>query len=167
MIGGGLQVWHNACAHSITNSDSEVFFALTPVVCLSSRFFFPPRRDTIALLPVLATTDARSIMHIVLTVFSALATLLLVLILPGQLKSQTIPAVTVICWLFACNNIHFANALIWADNTDVQASVWCDICAPLCFLRVKVLYSLTLSDQASARCDGRRSGRILLHVKTT
>ncbi|VDB95384.1 unnamed protein product [Peniophora sp. CBMAI 1063] len=66
-------------------------------------------------------------MHTVLTVFSALSILLLVLILPGQIKSHSIPAVTVLCWLFLCSNIHLANSLIWANSTEVQAAVWCDI----------------------------------------
>jgi len=67
-------------------------------------------------------------MQALLPAFSFLAILFLILIIPGQLKSNTIPAVSVITWLFVCNLIHAANSIVWADNARVQAQVWCDIC---------------------------------------
>jgi pheromone a factor receptor len=67
-------------------------------------------------------------MQALLPIFSFLIILLLILILPGQLKSNTLPAVSIISWLFVCNAIHAANSLVWADNTGVHVPIWCDIC---------------------------------------
>ncbi|TFY82419.1 hypothetical protein EWM64_g1593 [Hericium alpestre] len=62
-----------------------------------------------------------------LPVLSFLSLFCLVLILPGQLKSNTIPAVSIISWLFVCNSIHGVNSLVWAGNTGIHVPVWCDI----------------------------------------
>ncbi|KAI0060068.1 STE3-domain-containing protein [Artomyces pyxidatus] len=66
-----------------------------------------------------------------LPLFSFLSLALLLLILPGQLKSNTIPAVSVIAWLFICNIIHGVNSILWADNVALHAPAWCDLATVL------------------------------------
>ncbi|KAI0318404.1 GPCR fungal pheromone mating factor [Amylostereum chailletii] len=70
-------------------------------------------------------------MHAEFPTLSFLSIVLLLLILPGQLKSHTIPAVSVICWLFVCNIIHGVNSILWADSLDDHAPVWCDIASKI------------------------------------
>ncbi|KAI0270664.1 GPCR fungal pheromone mating factor [Gloeopeniophorella convolvens] len=62
-----------------------------------------------------------------LPVVSFLSLALLLIILPGQIKSNTVPAVSIIAWLFFSNLIHGVNSIIWSGNTDEHALVWCDI----------------------------------------
>ncbi|KAI0053506.1 fungal pheromone STE3G-protein-coupled receptor [Auriscalpium vulgare] len=62
-----------------------------------------------------------------LPAFSFLSVVFILLILPGQLKSNNIPAVSIIAWLFVCNLIHGVNAILWANNVDIRASAWCDL----------------------------------------
>ncbi|THH17676.1 hypothetical protein EW146_g3174 [Bondarzewia mesenterica] len=58
---------------------------------------------------------------------SLLSLFFLILILPGQVKSNSIPAISIIAWLSVCNIIHAVNSLIWAGNVSVHVPVWCDI----------------------------------------
>lgn len=62
-----------------------------------------------------------------LPVLSFLSVLLFVIILPGQLKSTSIPAISTFVWLTICNIIHGINSIIWAGNVDTHVPVWCDI----------------------------------------
>ncbi|KAA1466863.1 STE3-domain-containing protein [Dentipellis sp. KUC8613] len=66
-----------------------------------------------------------------LPVFSFLSLFGLILILPGQVKSPTIPAVSVIFWLFVSNLIHGVNSIVWAGNTAIHSPAWCDIATKL------------------------------------
>ncbi|KAI0028108.1 GPCR fungal pheromone mating factor [Vararia minispora EC-137] len=88
-------------------------------------------------------------MQALLPVFSFLSILLLVLIIPGQLKSNTIPAMSIICWLFVCNIIHTANSIAWADNTNTHAPIWCDI-------STKILLGAMVAVPGSLLCLSRQ-----------
>lgn len=62
-----------------------------------------------------------------LPVLSLLPILLFLLVLPGQLKSTSIPAISIFSWLIICNIIHGTNSILWAGNVDIHVPVWCDI----------------------------------------
>lgn len=77
---------------------------------LSSFFNFPPRRMTRVELPV----------------FSFLAVLSLLFILPLHLRSRNIPFLFVIAWLLVCNIIQGIDAIVWAKDAVIRAEGWCD-----------------------------------------
>jgi Pheromone A receptor len=83
----------------------------------------PPRAALLSLLQRLTFT-----MRIELPVLSFVSIALLILILPGQVHTFSIPSVSIIAWFFLCNLIHGINAILWSGNQNVQAPLWCDIC---------------------------------------
>lgn len=44
------------------------------------------------------------------------------------LHARNIAAVAIGIWLSGTNLIYAADALFWAEDTDIEASVWCDLC---------------------------------------
>ncbi|KAG8215488.1 pheromone A receptor-domain-containing protein [Butyriboletus roseoflavus] len=44
------------------------------------------------------------------------------------LHARNIAAVAIGIWLSVANLAYAVDALVWAEHTDVTASVWCDIC---------------------------------------
>lgn len=67
-------------------------------------------------------------MRVELPTFSFLSVAWLILILPGQVSSCSIPSVTIIAWLFFCNLIHGVNSVLWFENQTVHLPPWCDVC---------------------------------------
>lgn len=60
--------------------------------------------------------------------FAGLATLLLLLPLPFQLKSKNISLLLYVWWLLAATLIYFVNSIIWYRGVAESADIWCDIC---------------------------------------
>lgn len=96
-----------------------------------------------------------------LPVFSFLPIFLFVLVLPGQVKSTSIPAISIISWLITCSIIHGTNSILWAGNVDVHAPIWCDIGQSLDYDAVVLyfdeitLYSLRSNIGRHGRCARR------------
>lgn len=44
------------------------------------------------------------------------------------LHARNIAAVAIGIWLSIANLTYAVDALVWADNANIAASVWCDIC---------------------------------------
>lgn len=44
------------------------------------------------------------------------------------LRARNIAALAIGIWLSITNLTYAVNALAWAENADIKASVWCDIC---------------------------------------
>ena len=44
------------------------------------------------------------------------------------LRARNIAAVAIGVWLSITNVIYAVDALVWAGDTDIKVSVWCDIC---------------------------------------
>lgn len=66
--------------------------------------------------------------HPELPVFAFLSALLVLIPLPWHLRARNIATVSIVVWLFAVNMIYGINSILWADNVDIKARVWCDIC---------------------------------------
>ncbi|KAF8259096.1 GPCR fungal pheromone mating factor [Lactarius quietus] len=67
-------------------------------------------------------------MRVELPTFSFLSVALLILILPGHVRSSStsIPSVTIIAGFF-CNIIHGVNSVLWFGNQAVHLPPWCDV----------------------------------------
>jgi pheromone a factor receptor len=84
-------------------------------------------------------------MRLELPVLSFLSVALLILILPGQVRSYSIPSASIIAWLFFCNLIHGINSILWSGNQAVHAPTWCDICEISAYGSDCILISFTAS----------------------
>ncbi|KAH9977174.1 GPCR fungal pheromone mating factor [Lactifluus volemus] len=108
-------------------------------------------------------------MRLELPVLSFVSIALLILILPGQVHTFSIPSVSIIAWFFLCNLIHGINAILWSGNQNVQAPLWCDISSvvllgamvalPGCFLcisrRLEAITSIHMVDQKRGKTFDR------------
>ena len=51
----------------------------------------------------------------------------LLLPLPWHWRAKNVATLSIIGWLFALNMIYAIDAVIWANNVDLVAIVWCDL----------------------------------------
>ncbi|KIK94950.1 hypothetical protein PAXRUDRAFT_11742 [Paxillus rubicundulus Ve08.2h10] len=56
-----------------------------------------------------------------------LAAALLFLPLPWHWRARNVATLSIIVWLFVLNIIYGVDALIWGNNVNIVATVWCDI----------------------------------------
>ncbi|KAF9221766.1 STE3-domain-containing protein [Gyrodon lividus] len=66
-------------------------------------------------------------MQAVIPVISYISAGLVVIPLIWYLRARNIAAVAIGMWLSITNIIYAVDALIWAENSDIKALVWCDI----------------------------------------
>ncbi len=66
-------------------------------------------------------------MTVLMTVGSFLASLFVLLPLPGHWRARNVPTISIIIWLCVVNLINAANTIAWMDNTTIKLVVWCDI----------------------------------------
>ncbi|KAJ7891385.1 Rcb2.42 [Mycena olivaceomarginata] len=69
--------------------------------------------------------------HPELAVGAFLACVLVLIPLPWQWRARNTPVLSMMAWLFATNLSYAINAVIWYDNIDNVALVWCDIVTKL------------------------------------
>jgi hypothetical protein len=121
----------------------------------------PPCASLLSLLQRLTCT-----MRLELPVLSFVSVALLILILPGQVRSFSIPSVSIIAWFFFCNLIHGINAILWSGNQSVHAPVWCDICEIFAHGSDCVLI-VAYSVCCAPWCYGRPPRLFLVHFSPT
>ena len=61
-------------------------------------------------------------------ILSFISAALVLVPLTWYLYARNIAAVAIGIWLSGTNLIHAVDALVWAEDADIKASVWCDIC---------------------------------------
>ncbi|KAJ7085505.1 putative fungal pheromone GPCR, STE3-type [Mycena belliarum] len=66
-------------------------------------------------------------MHYELPIGAFAAALLVLVPLPWHWRARNVPTLSIIAWLFFSNIMLAVNAIIWADNINITAQVWCDI----------------------------------------
>ncbi|KAJ6602981.1 GPCR fungal pheromone mating factor [Mycena sp. CBHHK59/15] len=66
-----------------------------------------------------------------LPIASFLCAALVLVPLPWHWRAGTVPTVSIAFWLFVDNFINGVNTVLWADNLDERALVWCDISTKL------------------------------------
>ena len=62
-----------------------------------------------------------------LAAISFVCALLLALFIPIARVRQDVANLAIVSWLLGANVVHGINAVIWAGNVEVRATVWCDI----------------------------------------
>lgn len=68
-------------------------------------------------------------MHDLLFIFYAIFALFLLLISsPPHWRSGNVGAISLVIWAFIGCLGNSANAIVWWDNVENHAPVWCDIC---------------------------------------
>ncbi|KAH9837844.1 putative fungal pheromone GPCR, STE3-type [Rhodofomes roseus] len=66
-------------------------------------------------------------MLVALPLGSFLAAVLVLVPLPAHIKARNLATVAIILWLSAVNLAQGINTVIWADNVEIKAVVWCDV----------------------------------------
>lgn len=66
-------------------------------------------------------------MHPDLGPIGIISALSLFLPLPWHWRAGNIATLAIIAWLFSVNIIYAVDTIIWGDNVDIVAQVWCDI----------------------------------------
>lgn len=100
----------------------------------------------------------------IFVVFSALATVLLLLPLPWHIKSGNAGTLLYIFWTLTANLILFINAIVWKDNVGNWAPVWCDISECVCRALISYLSHLSFGSwQAICVISGSLAARVTLH----
>lgn len=68
-------------------------------------------------------------MHdLVFIIYAAVALVLLLVASPPHFKSGNVGACILVTWAFIGCLGFFVNAIVWWDNVEDHAPVWCDIC---------------------------------------
>ncbi|KIY44535.1 fungal pheromone STE3G-protein-coupled receptor, partial [Fistulina hepatica ATCC 64428] len=62
-----------------------------------------------------------------LPLFAFLTAFLVLIPIPWHWRARNVATLSIIAWLFVVNFIYGVNALLWADNVEIKAVVWCDI----------------------------------------
>lgn len=62
-----------------------------------------------------------------LPILSFFCLVVLIVILPLNLRRKSVANLAISGWLLVCNLIHAINSIVWAHNVAVQIPVWCDI----------------------------------------
>jgi pheromone a factor receptor len=65
--------------------------------------------------------------HAELPVGAFIAAALVLVPVPWHWRARSIPTLSIIAWLFFDNLILAVNSIVWADNVQIIAPVWCDI----------------------------------------
>ncbi|KAG6899199.1 hypothetical protein C0993_012365 [Termitomyces sp. T159_Od127] len=66
-----------------------------------------------------------------LAAISFVGSALLALFIPIARVRQNVVNLAIVSWLLGANFVHGVNAVIWADNVEIHAPVWCDIVTKL------------------------------------
>jgi hypothetical protein len=68
-------------------------------------------------------------MHdLVFIIYAFIALFLLLLASPPHFRSGNIGACILVVWVFIGSLGFLVNAIVWWDNVETNAPVWCDIC---------------------------------------
>ncbi|GLB44316.1 putative pheromone A receptor [Lyophyllum shimeji] len=84
-------------------------------------------------------------MHLELPIAAFTAALLVLVPLPWHWRAKNVPTLSIVAWLFVSNVIYGVNAVVWAGNVRIVATVWCDIVT-------KVQIGATMALPASCLC---------------
>lgn len=68
------------------------------------------------------------VMYSEIPVLSFISAALSLVPLIWYLRARNIAAVAIGMWLSVTNLTYAVDALLWAEDADIEASVWCDIC---------------------------------------
>ena len=67
-------------------------------------------------------------MHPELPYIAFIAAALVLVPLPWHWRAGNVATISIIAWLFVTNIIYGVDAIIWSDNVDSVAVIYCDIC---------------------------------------
>ncbi|KAF8153838.1 GPCR fungal pheromone mating factor [Crassisporium funariophilum] len=70
-------------------------------------------------------------MHLELPIGAFTAAVLVLIPLPWHWRARNVPTLSIIAWLFISNIIYGVNSIIWANNVNIVAPIWCDIVTKL------------------------------------
>ncbi|KAK8846719.1 hypothetical protein IAR55_005806 [Kwoniella newhampshirensis] len=93
-------------------------------------------------------------------VFSGVGAFLVLLPLPLHWRARNSGTLLLITWLFLGNLLGFVDDIVWWDNVNNPAPVWCDIVS-------KILVGLPVGISASSLCITRRLVMIASSTKVT
>ena len=61
-------------------------------------------------------------------VLGIITSVLVLLPLPAQIRASNVVVAALIIWVFLYTMCWVINNIMWSDNYDVKAIVWCSIC---------------------------------------
>lgn len=64
----------------------------------------------------------------IFVIYAVLALILLLIASPPHFKSGNVGACTLVVWCFIGTLGFLVNAIVWWDNIENKAPIWCDIC---------------------------------------
>ncbi|KAL7412134.1 GPCR fungal pheromone mating factor, partial [Mrakia frigida] len=105
-------------------------------------------------------------------IYAAVAMVLLLLASPPHFRSANVGAICLVAWCFVGAFGFFVNAIVWWDNVEDHAPVWCDIWTRIhvglatgiasgCLCINRRLYIISSARRTSVSSKDRRKGLIL------
>ncbi|KAL9931820.1 hypothetical protein V8E36_009370 [Tilletia maclaganii] len=85
----------------------------------------------------------------VFTPFAGIAIVLLLAVIPWHIKAKNLAVILLSIWIGADVLCLFINSILWWDNADIKAKIWCDI-------STKVIYAGLIAPACCCLCVLRR-----------